>query len=281
MRTSRFILPLLLLGCGDLSEYSGPVCDQLGDPGCPCTEAGECTDTPEQRYTCQEGLCVPTACPAGTAGCPCGDGCGGGLVCDADICVSGCSAGAPGCVCRADDGCDADAVGNPMVCLEGTCQPPRCTLGTRDCFCDAAGACHDNTVCDDGLCVVDTGQTLEPPADPKCWTPCRGGDTVNTDGAAAECGPDGLLEGCTGDTVCFEGSCIVPDMVASDLPEGAPVSPCGGDADCPSTQSCIDGGCYSDCEVDAECNGSRVCHLRACRVPCTTPTDDGQDCAPG
>ncbi|MHC4836861.1 MAG: variable surface family protein [Planctomycetota bacterium] len=280
-------LLLLLGGCGELSEHDGPVCDQLGDPGCPCTASGECRDDGAQRYTCQGGLCVEAACPTGTEGCGCGtEGtCADGLVCAADICVSGCAPGDPGCVCRAcanpDGCCDADAVGNPMVCLDDVCQPPRCALGTLDCFCDAAGRCEADAVCDDGLCVEDTGQTLDPPADPRCWTPCRGGEIVNNAGQTVACDAEGLLEGCIGDTMCIDGSCVDPVAATEELMAGEPVSPCQGDAECPKTQSCIDGGCYSDCEVDTDCNGSRVCHLRACRLPCTTPTGDGDECSPG
>ena len=274
-------LALFSTGCGDLDTYSGEVCDELGAPGCPCTEAGDCNDTAEQRYTCVRGLCQATVCPEGTLGCPCGDACGGGLVCTDARCAPGCPPGRPGCACRAGEGCDADPQGNAMACLDDVCQPPRCTLGNEGCFCDAAGTCHDASVCDDGRCVADTGQTLVPPADPKCWTPCRGGDVVNSDGASVLCGPDGLLEGCTGDAVCFEGSCVNPEAAAMNVPDGEPVAPCKADADCPTTQNCIDGGCYSDCEVDGDCHGQRVCHLRACRLPCTTPTDDGEECAPG
>jgi hypothetical protein len=263
-------LTALLLGltaCGELSDTQGPICAQLGDPGCPCTSAGTCTDQPGQRLTCQAGLCVPVACPAGTVGCTCTGGCGAGLICEAGLCAPGCVPGAPGCACYGGDQCDADTFGNPMVCIDGQCASPRCTLGALHCFCDAGGHCQAEAICDDGLCVEDTGQTLDAPVDPKCWTPCRGGEVANTAGETVQCGADGLLAGCTGDTLCLHGSCVDPASLTPD----APVAPCAQDADCPTTQNCIDGGCFSDCELDGDCNGARVCHLRACRIPCTTP----------
>ncbi len=272
------LVSLALCGCGRLSDHDGPICDQLGDPGCPCDEEGECRSDGDQRYTCQSGLCVPTPCPAGVRGCPCGqdDSCGLGLVCADGTCTTGCPPGEPGCPCRSDEWCDADERGNAMVCLAGTCQSPDCDPGTLGCFCRASGTCDEGAVCDDGVCQEDTGQTLEVPEHPRCWTPCRGGEVVNDVNQSVECGADGLLAGCIGDTACIDGSCVNPDELDPDTP----VSPCSVDADCPPTQSCIDGGCYSDCEVDADCNGERVCYLHACRLPCTTLPDDGSDCPP-
>ncbi len=271
----------LVAGCGDLSDHDGPICAALGDPGCPCTASGECTDQPDGRYVCTAGLCAPAPCPLGSLECPCEatGACGPGLRCGDDgICERGCDVGSAGCECNAIGGCDRDVDGRPLACIEDVCQPPRCELGTIGCFCDAADACRDGSICDDGACVADTGQTLDPPADPKCWTPCRGGEVAGPGGTRVACDADGLLEGCIGDTLCVDGTCVEPDDMAVRAAGDTPISACEHDRDCPETQNCIDGGCYSDCQIDADCKGTRICFKRACRLPCTTPKE-GNPCA--
>jgi len=258
-----------LVGCGRLDDYSGKVCERLGGADCPCHDDGTCDG---QGLLCVEGLCVLPTCPAGTDGCPCvaGGGCVDGLVCAGDgagarCAEDACPAGATGCACPAEGTCPAAADGTPQICAEGICQAPHCDAGALDCVC-LGGGCAAGAICDDGWCVADHGQTLEPPADPKCFTPCRGGVLSRPDGRRLECDSDGLLEGCVGGAVCVRGSCVAP--ADPELGQSGAPATCAGDAECPDMQVCIDGGCYSDCEVDEDCRGDRVCHRRACRRPC-------------
>ncbi|WP_373046645.1 hypothetical protein [Vulgatibacter sp.] len=195
------------------------------------------------------------------------------------------SRGEFGCECGPRDTCKRGPDGELLACVAGTCELAVCDVGTpggTGCLCGGSEACAAGNVCSNGRCEPDLGQTLVPPADPKCYTPCRG--DLLRDGRLIVCGEDGLLEGCIDDAICLDGTCVVPRGEAGtagdddgdgigtqrqNLDAGA----CSTDVDCPDFQSCIEGRCYSDCSADADCREGRICHRYACRLPCTTTND--------
>jgi hypothetical protein len=137
-------------------------------------------------------------------------------------------------------------------------------------------------VCRNNLCEADTGQSLTPPADPKCYTPCKGG-YHQADGTYIACDSDGLLAGCIDGATCKKGTCVPAAMtmmpVAADggaaeagAPRSSPVDlgKCDTDDDCPLFQTCLDHACYADCASDGDCHGGRRCYMKSCRVPCST-----------
>ncbi len=265
---------LLLAGCGDLDVL--PAECPVGSSGCACYGDLTCDD----GASCSEGVCVSTSeCPVGAVGCPCTERgtCEPGLSCDAEstaepICVFVCVPGLQGCDCRDGLFCETSEDGMPMECREGVCREPLCELGTLDCLCNLAGGCEGGLVCDDGRCAEDTGQTLAPPQDPQCYTPCKGGGLDGPDGYRT-CSSDGLLPGCVGGTVCVGGSCVKAAAGGGRVQRPQ----CGTDFDCPSFQTCIDNHCYSDCgAVDGadECREGRVCHRKVCRLTCTVGADE-------
>ena len=186
-----------------------------------------------------------------------------------------------GCACGPRDTCKPGPAGELLACVDGTCRIAVCDPGTpggTGCVCGDEGACAEGLVCSSGRCVPDLGQTLVPPADPKCYTPCR--EDLIRDGQLIACGSDGLLPGCIDGAVCLDGTCVTPrggGVAGGDGEHGTSrqglAAACTVDADCPDFQTCIEGGCYSDCEVDADCRGGRVCHRYACRLPCSTDSD--------
>lgn len=185
--------------------------------------------------------------------------------------------GEEGCPCAPKNTCRQKEGGPRLACVEGVCEAVLCNEdnpGEVGCLCADGKPCAEGRVCVRGVCEVDTGQTLRPPADPKCYTPCSG-DYVAPDGTVIRCDRDGLMPGCFDGKICRNGSCILPQgkvpTGASSL-EQSVTEGCSFDHECPDFQSCIDGACYSDCESDADCNGSRVCHRKACRNPCS-PSD--------
>lgn len=188
------------------------------------------------------------------------------------------SRGTLGCECAPRNTCKKGPDGQQLVCVAGTCELPVCTEpGQPGCRCGGGDVCQADHVCVDGVCVPDTGQTLVPPADPVCYTPCKG-DLVRADGTVVSCSVDGLLEGCVDGAICRNGTCVVPAGTASEegqLRQGATDEPgvCRDDVDCPDFQSCIMGRCYSDCTRDAECRGERVCYRNTCRLPCSASND--------
>lgn len=185
------------------------------------------------------------------------------------------TAGTPGCPCAPRDTCLPGSDGIPLACVDGICRAPECQPGTpggTGCLCGDL-PCAEGHVCVGGRCEVDTGQTLVPPAEPSCYTPCRG--DLDRNGTRIVCERDGLLPGCIDGAECIDGTCVSPRAAPSDdssLRQGLSASACTTDADCPSFQACIAGACYSDCVADADCRGDRVCYRRACRLPCDTAT---------
>lgn len=296
------LLSLLALGCEgvvvvDEPDAASEPCE-LGTAGCACARGDVCGATQDgEMLLCQEGLCVGARCAAGALGCVCrgGDACDGeGLECRGGVCRGAdCAAGELGCecvagTCGASLYCDRALGGG--TCVDGTGYPGGA--------CPDMGLCRDTSRCDaeldvcvpcspgsqgcvpnEGRCnaglLLTAGRCLPPepgaPADPQCYTPCRG-DLIAEDGSVRRCGADGLIDGCVGDLVCVEGSCV---------PEGEAPPSCAIDTDCPGRQRCIAGGCYYDCARDAECGVGRVCFQHACRVPCTWPTTRETACPSG
>lgn len=165
---------------------------------------------------------------AGALGCSCRPDGG----CDRGQCVAGqctlCTRGELGCSCRADGSC-----------LEGLCKDDVCAVcevGQLGCAC-AAGTCAAGLACDDGTCVT----SACPAGAVGC--PCR----ARTQGAC----DDGAT--CLGDGLCYA---------------------CEGDrAGCP----CVDDTCSDGLVCAGECRGP---------VSCQDLVDDGfcapnQACGPG
>lgn len=120
-----------------------------------------------------------------------------------------------------------------------------------------------------GQCQVDTGQTLVPPEDPVCYTPCRGGPG---------CSEEGVKAGCIQGLECVDGTCIAPSDKAAKETKKSKKGTCKSDAQCPDFQACIQGRCYSDCEQDSDCRKDRKCIRKVCRLPCKAADSE---CAPG
>ncbi|MFO0726359.1 MAG: EB domain-containing protein [Myxococcota bacterium] len=145
------------------------------------------------------------------------------------------------------------------------------------------------------------------PATPKCYTPCK--QSAHTSAGFRVCSPEGLMEGCLAPAVCTNGSCVAPTgtsgsglfaQTGAGLEPGAscgadadcgmtadgreqlcisgacsPLSGtlsghCGGDADCPDFQVCIEGQCFSNCDTNADCPAPGACYRHSCRLPCST-----------
>lgn len=190
-----------------------------------------------------------------------------------------CSArGTLGCECAPQNTCRRGPDGEILVCVEGKCEVPACTKpGEAGCSCSGGETCIGDHVCIGGHCLPDTGQSLERPENPLCFTPCKG-DLVRADGTVVACSVDGLLPGCLDGAICRDGTCVIPrgpshgDGRSSQGLEEEPGA-CVEDVDCPDFQSCIEGRCYSECTEDQECRGSRKCYRNTCRIPCTATLD--------
>lgn len=273
-RGALFALATLALGmtaCGEKGDLDAVACER-GALDCPCQRDSTCAVVDGVELVCLDEICRSPACPPGTLDCPCSDGaCAAGLECSD---VSGealcgvrvlCPVGTHGCECYPDETCDPIDDETGQRCDEGVCVLDVCARGERGCQCLSGERCLDgDDICDMGLCVRDTGQTVAPPADPRCYTPCRF-DLQGGEGPDRIC-DEGLMAGCIGDALCAEGSCVTPEALAQ---APAMLTACRFDASCPDFQSCIAGRCYSDCEETADCRGERVCHRKACRLPCT------------
>lgn len=189
--------------------------------------------------------------------------------------------GAFGCACDATGGCQRLEDGTALICgADNLCARPNCEgsegpeLG---CVCGAGGQCAEGLVCSNGNCVVDTGQTLVRPANPKCYTPCKA-DLVEG-GQVRTCSADGLIEGCIDGALCRAGSCVLPvsGKPSESVAATAQGAACSSDSDCPSFQSCIENACFSECDVDTECREGRRCVRHACRLPCAAAQDTCPD----
>lgn len=262
-------------GCGEKSDLDAVACAR-GALDCPCRRDFTCDVFDGVALLCVDDVCRPPDCPPGTLDCPCNAGtCAAGLECSDVTGEAACQArvlcpiGTHGCACYPDETCDPLADGAPQRCDDGACVPDVCARGERDCQCLPGERClDDGDICDMGLCVEDTGQTVVPPPEPRCYTPCRY-DLRRPDGPDRVC-DEGLLPGCIGDALCADGSCVLPEALAA---APAMVTACRFDASCPDFQTCIAGRCYSDCEESADCRGERVCHRKACRLPCSVADD--------
>lgn len=276
------LFALVISGCGDIDEADAPEC-RRGELGCPCYADHYCGTTAEGTpLVCVEGLCEMPPCPPGIEGCPClpGGQCAFGLMCTAqpggNTCEPRtlCPAGTHGCACYADESCDPVNDGTPQRCDNGICVLDVCDRGERGCQCLPGRRClADGDICDDGMCVEDTGQTVVPPNDPRCYTPCQD-DLDLAGGGFRACSGEGLMAGCVGDALCVGGSCVDPEALAA---AGQAITACRFDAVCPDFQTCIEGRCYSDCESDADCRGDRRCHRKVCRLGCTSESDNCGD----
>jgi hypothetical protein len=220
------------------SACADPNCP--GNVGCDCTFDGMCGE----ENMCLDGICAPGPCAFGA-------------------CVD---QGDPGGACYPNGTCNIGA-----LCTAGACVA--CDAGSELCGCYGNATCDDGLTCAAGVC---TGPFVnrKPPENPKCFSPCRSSFTRD-DGSYANCDADGLMEGCRGDNVCVDGSCI----------PGAPLSTftfavgeCANDLECPDYQTCIEGQCYSNCDTNAECLGQAIgdvsflCHRHVCRQPCDSAT---------
>ncbi|MCP4664015.1 MAG: hypothetical protein GY856_52195, partial [bacterium] len=142
-----------------------------------------------------------------------------------------------------------------------------CETGSLNCGCYGNETCDLNLTCVDGQCIDER----VPPANPKCYTPCKRGAVL--DGIYRVCEEDGLMEGCIGGAMCVDGTCILPTPFAGEIGDGGVADGgvddgCTTDEDCPGFQTCIQSNCYSDCEIDEDCSEGDGCYLRVCRPLC-------------
>lgn len=144
-----------------------------------------------------------------------------------------------------------------------------CNPGTEDCRCLTDGTCRlAHLACIEGRCLDPAAlcdPTVErcPPADPQCYTPCRG-DLLAADGSLRACSPEGLMPGCLAGSQCQRGSCVPEAGASKQTDPGA----CEHETDCPDFQTCLAGRCYSDCANDADCAEAHACHRHVCRPIC-------------
>jgi hypothetical protein len=240
-----------------------------GRTGCACLDGARCTAAGDD---CRDGFCQPVDCAPGSENCTCANGrCLGALTCrNGAICVDG--TGFPGGACGGGPG-GTDCAGS-AVCVDGRCAA--CVAGDAGCVCLDDDTCLGAAVCTDGLCEVPPAPPVvpparEPPANPRCYTPCQASFEDEL-GIFRRCAADGLLQGCLDGRTCREGACLLPG-------EAPPT--CRDDLGCPSFQTCIAGGCYSDCETDRNCGPGQTCSLRVCRQICDAadrPCPEGSHC---
>ncbi len=159
---------------------------------------------------------------------------------------------------------------------------PDCEPGTDGCRCLMDQTCRlPGLACVDGRCLdpaenCDPAVQRCPPADPVCFTPCRG-DLRAEDGSRRVCSSEGLMRGCLGDQICDRGACVPGDGVRKQA--GPAPGTCAMEVDCPDHQTCILGRCYSDCLLEADCADGQTCHRQVCRQTCVaTACDEGYAC---
>ncbi|MBN2802843.1 MAG: hypothetical protein JXR91_07100 [Deltaproteobacteria bacterium] len=200
--------------------------------------------------------------------------------------------GVEGCGCLSAGICNTNEDGVQLDCINDICAVPDCSVNDaldKGCLCGGDAACAEDLLCLNGNCVEDNGQTYQKPANPKCYTPCKGGYYSEKEERYIECSDEGLLEGCIGDGECIDGTCVVPSAVDSECgTDGCPapeevddaMGKCENDDDCPIFQACIGFQCYSDCEINDDCRTGRECYKKTCRVPCSTEENTSVDDCP-
>lgn len=266
--------------CNAASDGSALVCDGRICVAATCTQgAANCACRAD--YSCNAGLacssagkCVAPTCNAGELGCGClptGTCTGSTLFCAADgkCQAQTCNQGEEGCGCFSDFSCKPGANNAVMVCASGKCVKRSCTAGQADCPCRPDGTC-DTGACRNGFCLA--GDSVNPPANPVCYTPCQSG-LAEADGGFTNCDSSGLMARCLDGRSCTQGSCVA---------DGGMVPQCMAETDCPDFQTCIQGRCYSNCSAHSDCAGSRRCYRHVCRATCTSASDTcptGQACS--
>ncbi len=166
--------------------------------------------------------------------------------------------GVLGCPCLANNTCARPASGVALVCAQDVCRLPDCPWGDAQatgCLCGGTEECAVGLLCSNGRCTPDTGQSVAPPPTPQCYTPCQGGSVVQANGSAVVCSDEGLVEGCVGEAVCTDGTCVIPS--------GVPALGCADDSEC-SNGVCDAGACRSHCRNHAECNLDDHCENGLC-----------------
>lgn len=199
--------------------------------------------------------------------------------------------------CDDDDGGGADPTdGGPVVDAQvdgdpqadaapGPDMDPDCSPGTAGCRCLMDDTCRlPELACVDGRCVdpsADCDPSVQrcPPAEPRCYTPCRG-DIFAEDGSLRVCSSEGLMEGCLAGSVCDRGACVPADGVQKQV--GRAPGTCEVEVDCPDHQTCILGRCYSDCDIEGDCGDGQTCFRHVCRATCVAnPCGEGEACRDG
>ncbi|MFC1654398.1 hypothetical protein ACFL2F_01220, partial [Myxococcota bacterium] len=149
-----------------------------------------------------------------------------------------------------------------MLAVSGCGDSQQCAEGTQGCECLPDGSCTTpGMICREGRCESE----LEPPENPRCYTPCRT-DLIRPDGTVVPCSAEGLMEVCLDGMECVDGSCEPPDRGGIVLYS----IQCNNDWGCPDHQTCIEHRCYSTCSNTNECPSGQDCHRHVCRIPCST-----------
>ena len=232
-----------------------------GEIGCACRNGEECD---ENSAVCTNGFCMAEECLSGELNCSCSSSaCSSGLVCRSEsICIDG--SGFLGGPCYDNGLCER---GNR--CSEGVCVP--CYLGTNNCACNDSGECSRGLQCVSDICTSEDLIIATIPDPPVCYTPCL--EDIQNEDTYITCPSDNLMDGCVGDLVCTDGSCVLPDEDPAT---------CDTDAECPDFQACMEGQCYSNCELNSDCGGDYECYRHVCRMPCSASEEscpDGTYCS--
>ena len=291
---SVLVMSLFGLGCSDAvdvsettvtdeneQEASESGSEEGGDETTPdtpfgptkaCLVASDCGDSQGscEIWSCDEGVCVSTLAPAGSA---CEDG---------DACTSG-------------DGCDATGTcvgGLPVEAISGPCETCSCdSVKGIECFPAAIGSpCSDEDCCTE----ADTCEECDPETDENCSLSgrfCAAGEektcddgnscTINEcvcDGDEASCDNKNVADNlpcdystndCTVGDLCLDGVCIVGTPLPLD--DG---NPCTED-------SCLKGEVehkpinVGQCDDGNECTLNDTCQLGTCvggeQLQCEVP----------
>ncbi len=241
--------------------------------GCECIDGTACF--PGSNWVCLDGACREPVCEQGTEGCVCFanntcdiDAEGEPMLCDGGLCkLRGCDPGTVGCECL-----EGRACGQGLACQfeagRDICAPDGCEPGAQGCPCGQGRVCDPGLACAQGACVASSCR----PGSEDCF--CRS-DLGCDEGLA--CGEDErcLSIPCTPGSTgcqCNEGGCAAPDAL------------CRGGAcervDCPSGAegcACING---TRCVVDGF--GEQLfCEAGVCRGLSCAPGDVGCGCVGG